>query len=169
MTTDIDVILDYYSGTANGWNMIGCPNDANYLWDDVLVVFGGTEYPMSDTVVDTLIDKRLWRWENGSYVSYLPGDTFLMEKYSGYWVRAKQAGVSLRFPASAQASLSNPKIMFASLLNSGKRWVEKWIKGTPEAVADPGDSPPLPMGGLTATGKSKSGNGGGCFIETAAQ
>jgi hypothetical protein len=91
-----------------------------------------------------------------------------MEKYFGYWVRARQANVSLRFPVSAQASLSNPKIMFASLLNSGKRWMEKWITGAPEAIADSGDSPPLPMTGLTGTGIGEPGSIGGCFIETAA-
>ena len=36
---------------------------------------------------------------------------------------------------------------------------------TPEAVADAGDSPPLPMGGFA---DSASAAGGGCFIATAA-
>jgi hypothetical protein len=43
----------------------------------------------------------------------------------------------------------------------------KLALATPEAVADGGDSPPLPMGSL-ADSSSAAGAGGGCFIATAA-
>ena len=162
LLVDIDVSLSYKASTGNGWNMIACPNAANYLWDHVKVVYDHTEYDMSDPTVDTLIDRKLWKWDNGSYLSYSPGDNFLMEKYSGYWVKAKQANVYLRFPVSAQADLSNTKVMLASFLDK----VKKWVLSTATATADSGGSPPMPMGALSSD--AKGGGGGSCFIATAA-
>ena len=148
---DIEVGLLYNSSSENGWNMIACPNNADYHWGDVEVV----EYDESGNIVygptaiselgdpNDYIDKRLWAWENGSYYS----DTFLMKKHDGYWVKVKKANVSLRFPVSAQAGLSN--------------------LSTQVAIADSEDSPPGPMGdSIVSTG----GVGGdvGCFIATAA-
>jgi hypothetical protein len=130
------------------------------------IVFDGTTYDMSDSAVDTLIDKRLWEWDNdnGSYVSYLPGDYFEMVKYSGYWVYAKQANVYLVFPENVQASLAKPTTMLASYMGKGRRWLDKWILPS-SAIADVNDGPPMPtMGSLSTSSQS----GGGCFIATAA-
>jgi hypothetical protein len=168
LLTDIDVSLGYKTSTGNGWNMIASPNDANYLWDNVKVVVYDTtgNIVFGPTAIADLpdpndyIDKRLWRWNSGSYYS----DTTLMEKYKGYWVEAKQAGVYLRFPVSAQASLSNQETMFASLLNQGERWMKKWIFATSTAIAGSGDSPPMPMGALGSESKADVS----CFIATAA-
>jgi hypothetical protein len=174
-TDDIEVGLDYNSGSGNGWNMIACPNDANYSWDDVQVL----EYDVDGNIIygptaisalsdpNDYIDKRLWRWGNGSYYS----DTTLMEKHEGYWVKAKKTNLFLRFPVSVQARASNPGIMFAGLLNRGKRWMKKWVPTPQVAIADSGDSPPAPMedfSGSTSGGGSSGGGGGGCFIATAA-
>jgi hypothetical protein len=168
LLTDIDVSLGYNASTGDGWNMIASPNDANYLWGNVEVVV----YDATGTIVfgptaisdlpdpNDYIDKRLWRWDSGSYYS----DTTLMEKYNGYWVEAKQAGVYLRFPTSAQASLSNQGAIFASLLNQGERWMKKWIFATSTAIAGSGDSPPMPMGALGSESKADVS----CFIATAA-
>jgi hypothetical protein len=148
---DIEVGLLYNSSSENGWNMIACPNNADYHWGDVEVV----EYDESGNIVygptaiselgdpNDYIDKRLWAWENGSYYS----DTFLMKKYEGYWVKVKKANVFLRFPVNTQAGLSN--------------------LSTQVAIPDPGDSPPGPMGDFSV---SEGGIGGdvGCFIATAA-
>ena len=176
-THDIEVGLPYNPGSGDGWNMIACPNNANYYWDYVEVV----EYDSNGNIVygpiaisalsdpNPYIDKRLWRWESGAYYS----DTTLMEKYKGYWVKVKKENVFLRFPASAQARLSNPGTMFAYLLSEGKRIVKSWILSPEQAVADSGDSPPPPMGdfsGSTWGGGSSEEVGGdvGCFIATAA-
>ncbi|UCD32646.1 MAG: SBBP repeat-containing protein, partial [Desulfobacterales bacterium] len=170
LLADMDVKLEYKASTGNGWNMIACPNAANYLWVDIEIVkynadgsiaFGPTAiadlpYP------NAYIDKRLWRWDNGSY----DDSTTLMEKYEGYWVQVKQADVYLHFPASAQASLSSPKIMLAALTNKTGRWLNKWILAPKAAIADAGDSPPMPMGGFSSSSESKSG--ASCFVATAA-
>jgi len=154
MSHDIGVSLLYNSDTENGWNMIGCPNNANYKWDDVQVieydangaiVFGPTTISaLSDP--NDYIDKRLWRWVNGEYAS----DTTVMEAYEGYWVKVKKANISLKFPAAAQTSDTNPEVQLpiSSL-----------------AVSDPSDLPPRPMGDVTTGGDSSEGIGG-CFIDT---
>ena len=170
LTDDIEIKLLYNSSNGNGWNMIGCPNAANYNWDDVQVieynpndgsiVFG----PAAITELDdpnAYIDKRLWRWESGAYYS----DTTLMEKHEGYWVKAKKPNLFLRFRESVQtASISNPQNMFARFLSKGKRWMKKWIFTPQVAIADSDDSPPRPMGDFSAVSPESVG---GCFIATA--
>ena len=54
--------------------------------------------------------------------------------------------------------------MFAQKINEGLFRL-KLALATPNAVADAGDTPPLPMGSLA---DSASAAGGGCFIATAA-
>ena len=168
---DIDVGLLFNASNQNGWKMIGCPNAANYNWDDVQVI----EYNPNDgsivfvpTAISDLpdpndyIDKRLWCWESGSYYS----DATLMEKYKGYWVKAKKANVFLRFRESVQiASISNPPTYFARLLTKGKRWMKRWVFTPQVAIADSDDSPPSPMGDFSAVSPESVG---GCFIATAA-
>jgi len=149
---NIELGLLYNASNENGWNMIACPNNADYCWADVEVV----EYDDKGNILygptaiselgdpNDYIDKRLWAWENGAYYS----DTFLkMKKHEGYWVKVKKANVFLRFPVSAQAGLSN--------------------LSTQVAIPDPDDSPPAPIGDFSV---SQGGAGGdvGCFIATAA-
>jgi hypothetical protein len=166
---DIDVGLLFNASNQNGWNMIGCPNAANYNWDDVQVieynpndgsiVFGPTAISaLSDP--NAYIDKRLWRWESGTYYP----DATLMEKYKGYWVKAKKANVFLRFQVINQVSLSNPATYFARLLINGKRWMKRWVFTPDVAIADSDDSPPRPMGDFSTVSPESVG---GCFIATA--
>jgi hypothetical protein len=172
---DIEVGLLCNSTSGNGWNMIACPNNADYYWDNVEVL----EYDADGNIVygptaisglpdpNPYIDKRLWRWDSGTYYS----DTTLMEKHDGYWVKAKKANVFLRFLEAEQlAVLPNPGTTFAGLFNRGKRWIKRWVFAPEVAIADSGDSPPAPMVDFGAgTGRgSGEGDGGGCFIATAA-
>jgi hypothetical protein len=165
---DTDILLLYNVSNGNGWNQIGCPNAANYYWDDVQVLDGTTVIgTIADPTTDAYIDKRLWCWENGSYFS----DNILMEQGEGYWVRAKQANVSLRFRRSVQvAELSDKRIMFADLWGRAKRWTKKWVFGPEEAVAYSDDYPPMPMGLLSSDALAPEsvvdGEAGGCFVDT---
>jgi hypothetical protein len=178
LTQPVEVALLYNAGNGDGWNQIGTPNCSNYYWEYVEVL----EYDADGNIVsgptaigdlaenNDLIDKQLWAWQNGSYYS----DTSLLEKNMGYWVKAKKANVYLRFTVNAQAGLSNPVTLLASLLNRGKTWGKRWLLEPESAIADSGDSPPLPMGNLGGNSGSGSsdggggGGGGGCFIATAA-
>lgn len=166
---DIDVKLYFDPIIKDPWNMIACPNNADYFWSDVEVVgynedgsiaFG--PIAISELPDDNpYIDKRLWRWEEGVYYS----DTVRMEKNKGYWVKVKMTNVLLRFPVTAQARLSNPKTMMACILSEGARLLKAYPSGPVQAVADAGDSPPMPMESLSGSSKS-GGGGGGCFIAT---
>ena len=155
---DIEVCLHVNEAAGNGWNMIAPPNEANYLWGDVLVgrfVEGSpglTVAPMSlsdaDSIVDTLIDRRIWQWESGAYVSYLPAENFELQSYSGYWVNAKLDGVYLVFPESAQvAGLSTPGNTMLALKGKVLQWLKDILPETRAAVAD-NDMPPMPMQAL---------------------
>ena len=173
LNESIEVELKYNSSTGNGWNMIGSPNNANYAWANVQVVvyddngkiiFGPVAIS-SLTSANAYIDIRLWRYSDGSYYS----DTTLIEKYNGYWVKAKQANVYLIFAHTAQAAIRPGfKVMLADLFQSAKRWGKEWIFASSEAVADAGDSPPAPIGGFTSNAAEAASGGGGCFIATAA-
>lgn len=169
---DIDLPLFYNTDSANGWNMIACPNEADYNWSDIMliafddqgnIVLGPTAIAdLSDA--NGYIDKRLWRWENGSYAS----DTARLEAFNGYWVKAKQAYVYLRFPADKQLARGlGIRALLADLFRTGSDWFER-IGLVPEtAVADTGDSPPMPPSALSASGGAASGGSGGCFIDAA--
>jgi len=124
--------------------------------------------PMSlsdtDSNVDTLIDRRIWQWEDGSYVSYLPAESFELESYSGYWVNAKLNGVYLVFPESAQVTgLSTPGNTLLALKGKALQWLKKWKPETRTAIAD-NDSPPMPMGAFDENSVDNIFEG--CFIET---
>jgi parallel beta-helix repeat protein len=164
--SDTDVPLDYNATTGNGWNQIGCPNAASYWWDDVQVLEGTTLIgTIAEAVTDDYIDKRLWCWENGSYYP----DNDYMEQREGYWVKAKKANVSLRFRQSVQiAQVSNQDVMFAGLFKKAKTWMNKWILGSQVAIADSGDSPPMPMAAISGSSADSEGGDGGCFIATVA-
>jgi hypothetical protein len=154
---DIEVELLYNSGTQDGWNMIGCPNAKHYFWDDVqVVVYGADGHIVSGpTAISDLtdpndfIDVRIWKWNNDSanpYMSYKPGDEFLMEAYGGYWVKVKKANVHLRFRKVAQQA----RLFVGRVEREGK-------------ITDSGDSPPMPIGDF-----NNSSGGMSCFIATAA-
>ena len=115
-----------------------------------------------------MIDERLWRWDAGSYFD----DTTLMEQGEGYWVRVKKPNVFLQFDRDAQrevAQVSDTHIMFAGLLDRAKTWIKRWVLTPDTAVADSGDSPPLPMADFSGTTNDadSEGGGGGCFVQTA--
>jgi hypothetical protein len=95
-----------------------------------------------------------------------------MEQGEGYWVRVKKPNVFLRFRQDVQielAQVSHTRIMFASLLNRAKTWIKRWVLTPETAVADSGDSPPLPMADFSGTTNDadSEGGGGGCFLQTA--
>jgi len=175
---NIEVRLYYNASNQDGWNMIACPNSANYLWQNVEVMeyntdgtfaYAPTRVSDPDPEIDNLIDRKLWRWDDGAYYD----DTTLMEKNKGYWVKAKKENVFLRFSKIYQvAGPTKSNTMLASLLNKGQKWIKKWVFTSKVAFADANDSPPAPMGELSSssgtTTSGVSGGGGGCFIATAA-
>ncbi len=169
---DTEVPLLYSAATGNGWGQIGCPNAANYLWEDVEVVQYGTGGAIVNgpTCIfdlpsnNPMIDKRLWRWNGGSYLD----DTTVLVQGEGYWVRARTSNVFLIFRQSTQlAQLSNTAMMFADLWSGAKRWAKQWVFGPQAAIADSGDTPPMPMEAIMAP-VSEEGGGGGCLIDTMA-
>jgi hypothetical protein len=170
---DTEVPLLYSAATGNGWNQIASPNPAAYAWEDVEVVqygAGGAIVNGPTCIFDLpsdnpMIDKRLWRWDGGSYLD----NTSTLVQGEGYWVRARASNVSLIFLQSVQlAQVSHTDIMFANLWNGAKRWTKEWVFGPQAAIADSGDTPPMPMEGI-ATPVTEEGGGGGCFIDTTAR
>jgi len=160
-TVPIYVSLGYHSNTQRGWNMIGCPNEMNYLWDEVELIEynnnGDIIGPNIDDVIgpatisnlsdpNDYIDMRLWRWKNGSYMS----DTAVMEAYEGYWVKVKKPNIYLCFTVAAQTELTNEDVLPPAALT----------------ILDSEDSPPWPMG-VADNSDMKEGSGG-CFIDIAA-
>jgi parallel beta helix pectate lyase-like protein len=146
---DIDVGLDYNESTGNGWNMIACPNDADYDWSSVQVLVpdgsGGTIFGPTDISLlsndNGYIDTRLWRWEDGSYFD----DTQTMVHHEGYWVNTRAENVYLRFRADiAIADSGSNRTMVSKAFTRIKRWVAAIID-TRHAVAS-GETPPLPPG-----------------------
>jgi hypothetical protein len=172
MTEDVYVSLDYNANTGNGWNMVAPPNKADYYWTNVQVVEEiagnfidrGTVQSLADD--NLYIDRRLWRWENGHYHSDTPeSDTSqVMAAYGGYWVKARQANVLLRFyPGARVASLSMPEILMAGIWEKTKAWFSNFNIFSKEAVADDDDTPPMPMGGLDDDTADPVFQG--CFVE----
>ncbi|MCX5851779.1 MAG: PKD domain-containing protein [Deltaproteobacteria bacterium] len=178
LDVDVDIPLLYNAGNANGWNMIAAPNNANYKWDDVEVL----EYDTTGAIVqgptriddlsyeNTMIDKKLWRWESGTYAS----DTAEIEKHSGYWLKAKRANVWLRFPADVHLAAKGITEFYASLMmKEASKMAKAWGITPAYAATDTSDTPPMPMGGFTDTNtgsnsasSSKEGGSGGCFVGT---
>ncbi|MEW6076946.1 MAG: right-handed parallel beta-helix repeat-containing protein [Thermodesulfobacteriota bacterium] len=171
VTEDVDVPLKFYDDTDNGWNMIGPPNDRNYRWEDVeVVVYGGggnCDIVSGPTRIGDLgdsnpyIDLRLWEWVDGAYV-----EAGMMMSGYGYWVKARQKGVVLRFPASSQATLKNPGVLLAVAMDKIREEARALVSPA-EALADADkDSPPRPMDVIEDEGKEGSSSGGTCFINT---
>jgi List-Bact-rpt repeat protein/parallel beta helix pectate lyase-like protein/thrombospondin type 3 repeat protein len=172
LTADVYVALDYNTNTNNGWNMVAPPNDADYYWRNVQVVqdVAGTLTPRGtlESLADDnpYIDRRLWRWENGDYVSDTPDTDFNAEMtaYAGYWVEAKQANVFLMFePAARVTSLGMPQTMLAQAWHKTKTWLSNLELFDREAIAD-NDRPPMPPAGLDENSVDPVIEG--CYIET---
>jgi hypothetical protein len=176
--TEVYVALDYndYSDsnpdTGNGWNMVAPPNNFDYYWSNVRVVedVAGTltDRGLLQGLADNnpYIDRKLWRWENGAYVSDTPESDLSQEMaaYQGYWVQARQANVFLRFdPAARVASLSMSETLIARAWHKTRIWLSNLDIFSQEAVAD-NDTPPMPMGGLDDNTVDPVFQG--CFIET---
>ena len=174
LTADMYVSLDYNANTGNGWNMVAPPNKADYYWGDVKVVedvdgaliVKGTVQSLADA--NPYIDRRLWRWENGHYHSDTPEtNPFLeMAAYQGYWVKAKQANVFLRFdPGARVASLGMPEILMAGIWKKTTTWLSNLNIFSKDAVAEDDNTPPMPMGVLDDNNVDPVFQG--CFIEIA--
>ncbi len=157
LDTEIYVALYYNPNTQDGWNMVGPPNQSNYLWGDVQVVVDdgqaltpvGSIAGLADD--NPYIDRHLWRWEDGIYNADTPDTdpSQTMAAYSGYWVRAKRTNVLLRFdPSVQQASQSSIHVPMARLWNKLSTRLAHIDIFIGEAVAVDNDSPPQPMGGL---------------------
>mgnify|MGYP006276540251 CR=1 FL=1 len=168
ITEDVEIPLNFNNKSNNGWNMIGPPNDRNYLWSDVeVVVYGdacnvvfGPERIGNLDDSNPYIDTRLWEWNDGTYAD----DTTMLTSGYGYWVRAKQKNVSLRFPVGAQAKLSNPSVMLAIALDKTRRLGQKIIFPETVSAGHDTDTPPAPMQALGVQERSESPSGGNCFI-----
>ena len=105
------------------------------------------------------IDPRLWRWLEGDYYD----GTSMMAAYEGYWVKARQTNVFLRFNHFSQASnTSKPRRVWLAVNGSVLNWLKSMIPQTSEAIAD-NDTPPRPMG---AFGESVDPVFEGCFLDS---
>ncbi|HHC25478.1 MAG TPA: hypothetical protein ENK58_08740 [Desulfobacterales bacterium] len=181
---DIDVKLE------NGWNMVACPNKAEYIWDDVLVLQHNDDGTIKKGPMpvffgnNDLVDRKLWRWEKGTYIYYdsqglyenelyeADPDPF-MKPYKGYWVKAEQKNVSLRFPQDSQTESGGLTAQIHRRISNFRFHVSRF-KFSREAIANSADdSPPSPMGDISVSltnedGSSRIEAGGSCFIDTAA-
>ena len=173
---EVFIALDFNPGSQNGWNMVGPPNQANYRWAEVEVVVSdgqtltpvGTLQSLADD--NPYIDRRLWRWESGTYASDTPDtDPFLvMAAYEGYWVKAKQAGVLLRFdPGVQMPPLAAPDMFMSKTWHHTLRMLSNLNLFSKAAVADDNDTPPMPMGDLDSNDVEPVF--GGCFVEAVEQ
>jgi len=162
--SDIDIELWYQPATGDGWNMIGCPNHADYYWGELQVIEYDNNgsiisgpFNISDTTsdVDDLIDRHLWYWEDSQYKSpsddsSLPDYDFVMHPNTGYWVHVNRPNVVLRFPKmTKKRSLKR---------NHNKRFKTNSISAEP---------PPCPIDDLTRYKENSSqGIESKCFIQT---
>jgi hypothetical protein len=165
--TDIDVRLGYNSAAQKGWNMVACPNKADYHWADIRIIVydetGNTLFGpvrVGDLESDNpYLDLHLWRWEGNTY---LP-DTITLEKYNGYWVRAREENVYLRFPSDYQITVNRFGKKLNRALAKGKGIMQSLRPR--KAHADGDDSPPRPMSDFSSDATGNSG-GSGCFISS---
>ncbi|NOY70559.1 MAG: DUF5011 domain-containing protein, partial [Deltaproteobacteria bacterium] len=177
VSTDVDIEVKLqYGDNGNGWNMIGVPNGRDYFWDDIQVIQYDddgallTKDPLSveSAASRGLINPNVWIWDDGVYARHLPGESpmFKLVHREGFWVKALQKGVALRFVAGAPRPVVSSGMgqLIASLDKTATAWLDKWFFAK-TANADAGDSPPLPMEGLDLSGGASDG-GGGCFITT---
>jgi len=177
VTTEVpvQVALRYNAATGNGWNMVGPPNNLDYVWGDVGVVVHDPETgeelfagPVRGLDAgNPYIDIRLWSWADGAY----DAAATMMEAGSGYWVRAKQPHVSLVFPflfdmpaidilASEDKGIN---VWLARSLDYVKQAAEKVFAPASAIAAD--DEPPPPMASLNYTSGDSSVDMS-CFVST---
>ena len=89
--------------------MIAPPNDADYVWGDVMVGVWNEDtddklppVSISSLSDDSIIDRRVWEWKNGAYASHINDSAFVLKSYNGYWVKAVKEGAYLVFPRSTR-------------------------------------------------------------------
>jgi hypothetical protein len=172
---DIEIELLYNKDQMDGWNMIATPNNATYVWNDIEVVVSKDGYPKSVSTLssdDDVISKRLWRWEDGSYLFYSPSPDSsdgrydssnpCLEPHEGYWVRVNTEKLTdnekiyLRFRANTQNDICPD----ARTVKSNKTSLSY--------SQDDDEYPPSPLNGFSK-GNIKiieEGDSGGCFIDT---
>ena len=173
-TEDVDIQLPFNNNNQNGWSMIGPPNDRNYPWNDVQVVLFSEANPcepafgpvrIGDLDPDNpYIDTRLLEWTGSSY-----SESSMMMSGYGYWVKARQEKIVLRFPVSAQASFRNPNIMLAVGMDKIKKTALQMISPSAALAENDNDMPPAPMATIDSDGVNASfgsSSGGNCFIES---
>jgi hypothetical protein len=148
---EIEIPLSYNPDVEKGgWNMVACPNDADYDWNEVQVL----QYDDNGKIVkvpvsvkeNDLVEKKLWEWKNGNYnYDY---DISTMVRNEGYWVKVKQKNVFLKFPKAERAKGNT--------------------EGARQAASRYDDSPPAPISSFTGGAESRinEGGGGGCFIDS---
>jgi hypothetical protein len=166
----VGVEVCLHSG-ADGWNMIAPPNEASYYWGEVEVGVYNEETaefigpaPIDSLTDDTIIDRRIWQWQEGRYVFHANTSDFVLEPNKGYWVKAVKKGAYLVFPNTVQLAHS-PKSegLLKTVAAKTGRWLKKVMPGARKAMAE-NDTPPMPMGALK---DSKTDNiFGSCFVKT---
>ena len=153
---DIDIPINYNSTNNDGWNMIGCPNKANYQWgnieviqynDDSTIISG--PFSISDStnqnIIETLIDRNIWYWQNGNYIEETNPD-FVLEFYKGYWVKSKAENVYLRFSKNHHVKRSHSKSLLTKQLYQHPIFVKgKNLIKLNKAYASANEPPPPPM------------------------
>ncbi|MGA1839683.1 MAG: PKD domain-containing protein [bacterium] len=184
---NIKVELLFDSNTTDGWNMIACPHNTNYLWDNVHVSGCDPSDPNAKTISQlaiendcNCIDRRLWKWKNETYVYYDPDPNSTcgnepegyerdsnpyMRPNEGYWVKVKKEDVYLSFPPlnMPRVKESHPDILISDDMTSPEERSPSAPKRPTAAAVS--DSPPAPLGGFRSDGDGFLETGsGGCFI-----
>ncbi|MDY6831097.1 MAG: hypothetical protein SWC96_04530 [Thermodesulfobacteriota bacterium] len=163
---DVETALRYNDANGNGWNMVGPPNNLDYVWSEIGVVvydpetgqelFAGLigNLPADNEYIDT----RLWAWADGEY----DATTTMMEAGCGYWVRARQHHVNLRFPGPFHGDIivgqeeksSGLTTWLARSLDYVKQASEKFFAPASAIAGD--DEPAPPMASLNYTSGDSS-------------
>ncbi|HSO19666.1 MAG TPA: hypothetical protein VLT88_09425, partial [Desulfosarcina sp.] len=189
LNQDVLVPLAFNAESGDGWNMVACPNQAVYKWDDLLVVeLDETGAPIESTAIplgsaasgDMIYKQRMWRWNQGEggYAYYAPQNapedslhSFDFDPYlsvgEGYWVRAMTSNLALWFKKENQYA-QKPDDALLAVMREAKSWLARAFDGPRAAVADADESPPAPITGFSSDGSSRvdGSGGGGCFINT---
>ena len=87
---------------GSGWNLIAQPHDGDTAWGDCTISDGVTAYALSDPAAETLVQRAAYAYGSGGYDLIHPdpgsGDDHELHGWRGYWVLAKQAGLTLSVP-----------------------------------------------------------------------
>jgi Tfp pilus assembly protein PilF len=157
--SDIDIPLLYNTTNKNGWNMIACPNDADYYWGDLQVLYYENDHLVAGPISvfdaqNQFMETRIWEWHDGEYSSSTDSG-LLLKRQKGYWVYSLSSGVYLRFP-------HNKAILKRRIQITAIDWIQK-NSLIQNAHAGNAHTPPPPM---NAFGRiqvdSETPN---CFIE----